>query len=500
MSAFLLILYFLLLGILATAGLHRLVAVGASLRYWTKTPTPSNKIPRLLVQLPVYNEAFVIERLLQSVAKMRYNPDYLLIQVLDDSTDSTRTVVDRVVQKLQSQQIPIEVVRRPNRDGYKAGALAEGLKLCPDVDAVAIFDADFVPPSDFLEQMVPRLFEADDIGLVQARWGHLNRDSNLLTRAQGVFLDGHFAVEHAARVVLGHPFNFNGTAGIWRKAAIEDAGGWQSDTITEDLDLSYRAQLEGWRFVYIHDVVAPAELPESWAAFRGQQARWVRGSVETARKLLSRVIRSRRLGTGAKLDALFHLTNNFAYAFSAALAGLLPVVLVLREELGWRVPGGRSFLSVLDISMLGAGTLALLIFYQCALFRTTPRAILRIGDILIALCIGAGMSLANTLAVIRGLTSKQSVFVRTPKKGESSKSQGYVAHSTIRLIFLEGCFSLYFAGAVIYAVQWSVWGALPFLLLYFLGFLTLSIGSAIEAFSAVASEEVPEERTAQMVS
>ena len=492
MGATAIIIYFVVLGILAGIGLHRLGATIASLRYKQSSVGALEGSPSVLIQLPLYNEAFVAERLLRAVAKIRYPSKDLRIQVLDDSTDGTRVLVDRVVDQLQAQGVPIEVFRRKVRSGFKAGALAEGLALHPDVDAVAIFDADFIPEPDFLEQVVPQLFAQPDIGLVQARWGHLNRDASFLTRAQAVFLDGHFAVEHAARVVLGHPFNFNGTAGLWRRVAIEEAGGWQSDTITEDLDLSYRAQLAGWRFVYTHDVVAPAELPESWAAFRAQQARWVRGSVETAKKLLGLVLTTDRLTLGARIDAIIHLTNNFAYLLMASLAVMLPLALVVREELGWRVPGGRPLLSFLDMSMLGAGTLAMIVFYTWALVRTGSGGFKRVGDILFALSLGAGMSLSNAVAVIRGILVQRSEFVRTPKKGQNKKKAGggYIARSVLWLIALEFVFTAYFAVAMVYAMTWRVWGAVPFLALYLFGFATVGMRSALEAF-AKQPEAVP---------
>ena len=295
MSISIIVAYFAVLGVLGALGLQRLFSVAAAFRYRSPAKAPIEDWPQVLVQLPLYNEVYVAERSMRALAALRAPSSRLLIQVLDDSDDGTRSVVDRVARELKEKGVPIEVVRRANRSGFKAGALAHGLAAAPEAEAVAIFDADFTPPPDFLEKTLPVLLSQPDVGLVQTRWGHLNRDASLLTRAQGVFLDGHFAVEHAARHALGHPFNFNGTAGLWRRRAIDGAGGWQGDTITEDLDLSYRAQLVGWRFLYVHEAVAPAELPESWSAFRAQQGRWVRGSVQTSRKLLTRVLTSRCL-------------------------------------------------------------------------------------------------------------------------------------------------------------------------------------------------------------
>ncbi|MEO1230763.1 MAG: glycosyltransferase [Myxococcota bacterium] len=501
MAALLLATYFAVLGALSLHGLHRARLAWIAWRH-RESPVPARAATRpVLVQLPLYNEAFVAERVMRAAAALRF-PEGGVVQVLDDSTDETRAVVDRVARELRTAGVDVEVVRRSDRTGYKAGALAEGLRRRPDAEVVAIFDADFMPRPDFVEQALPRLLAADDIGLVQARWGHLNRDASLLTRAQAVFLDGHFAVEHAARMQLGHPFNFNGTAGLWRRAAIDEAGGWQGDTITEDLDLSYRAQMKGWRFVYAHDLVAPAELPESWTAFRAQQARWTRGSVETARKLLGSVLRAEKLTLGARIDAAIHLTSNFAYLLMAALAVLLPAALVLREELGWRVPGGRLLLSGMDMSTLGAGTLAVTAFYLVALARTGAGPVRRIGDVLFALCLGAGMSLSNAREILRGLRSRSSEFVRTPKKGDFASASpgaalesggtgdaagapkavgGYRARSKPWLIVIELGFAGYFAAGLVYAMTWRVWGAMPFLILYLLGFSTVALRSAFEA-------------------
>lgn len=483
MASVLLATYFAVLGALSLHGVHRAFLAWVAWRSRVPHPGAVREARPVLIQLPLYNEAYVAERVMRAAGALRF-PAGGTVQVLDDSTDETCAVVDRVARELRTEGVDVEVVRRSDRSGYKAGALAEGLRRRPDAEFIAIFDADFIPNPDFLERALSPLLSDPEVGLVQARWGHLNRDASLLTRAQAVFLDGHFAVEHAARMALGHPFNFNGTAGVWRRAAIDAAGGWQGDTITEDLDLSYRAQIAGWRFVYAHDLVAPSELPESWAAFRAQQARWTRGSVETARKLLPSVARASRLSFGARMDAVVHLTSNFAYLLMAALAVLLPAALVLREELGWRVPGGRLLLSGLDMSTLGAGTLAVTVFYLVALARTGAGPFRRLGDVLFALCLGAGMSLSNGREILRGLRSRSSEFVRTPKKGSGAAASGYRAKNRPWLIIFELSFALYFAIGLVYAMTWRVWGAMPFLLLYLLGFSTVGIRSALEAMAA----------------
>ena len=504
MDVLLLSAYFGVLTLLALSGLHRFHLTFHALRPRRKRATPaegqpsvsgapSTEWPQVLVQLPMYNEAFVAERVIRSVAALEYPRDQLVVQVLDDSTDDTVSVVNRVVADLQRQAVPIEIVRRPDRTGFKAGALAYGLKSS-DADLVAIFDADFVPPTDFLKRLVPHLVEDPGLGLVQARWGHLNRDASLLTRAQGVFLDGHFAIEHGGRDRAQLLFNFNGTAGVWRRQAIDDAGGWRADTITEDLDLSYRAQLAGWRFRYEHDVVAPAELPQSWTAFRSQQARWVRGSVETARLMLGRVLSAPGLTVTQRAEAVVHLTNNFAYLFMAALAFLLPAAVVLRDQLGWRVPGGQLLLSGLDITMLVAGTLAMVVFYGAAAIRC--RAGWRVGDLLYALCLGCGMSTGNALEVVRGMRSRRSEFVRTPKQGvgssaaprgpgrpagEQPRAAMYRSALKIDQVAVELLMTFYHACAVGYALYFQLWGALPFFVMYLVGFGSVGVATLVES-------------------
>ena len=493
MSTATIIAYFVTLTVLALLGVYRLVLTIWAIRA-APLPPPAkipSDAPRLLVQLPLFDEAFVAERAIRAAAALRY-PN-LEIQVLDDSTDETVAIARRVVAELAARGVAITHVRRGDREGYKAGALAYGLTIS-DAELVAIFDADFMPAPDFLEGTVPRLLADDGVGLVQARWAHDNRDASPLTRAQAVFLDGHFAVEHRGRAGAGHFFNFNGTAGVWRRRAIEDAGGWRSATITEDLDLSYRAQLAGWRFVYAHDVVAPAELPESWTAFRAQQARWVRGSIETARLLLGRVLGARDISWRVRFDAAIHLTNNFAYLWMAALAVLLPVCVVLRDQLGWRIWGGQTALSILDLTMLTAGTFAMVVFYATAA-RLAEGGVnaRRLVDIVFALCVGAGMSLSNAREVLRGSTSSHSEFVRTPKRGAASVTKALGRYRPVAahlLTTVELAFTAYFAAAVAYAIYWSLFGALPFLLLYLVGFGSVSLASIRETLPKRAAVAV----------
>ena len=484
----LLIVYFAILGLLALFGVHRLV-----LCWWARQSAgheplscglpPDEDLPQVLVQLPLFNEMFVAERIIDAVAALDYPQDRLQIQVLDDSTDQSSALVERKTQALAAEGVPIRVVRRPDRSGYKAGALAFGLQQS-SAEYVAIFDADFVPEPDFLKRALVDLLNEPTCGLVQARWGHLNRDASLLTRAQAVFLDGHFAIEHRGRNQTGRCFNFNGTAGIWRRKTIDDAGGWRAVTITEDFDLSYRAQLKGWKFKYRDDIVVPAELPQSWRAFRGQQARWTRGSIETCRLLLKDVAGASQWTLSQRIEGVIHLTSNLTYLLMAALGTLLPATVVLRDQLGWRIFGGETILSIIDFTMLTAGTLAMLVFYIRALQVSRPgMSWKRFGDIPIALCLGAGLSLGNSMEVIRGFVSKNSEFVRTPKRGHlkiSEQTTAYQVSGKKVVLLLELLFSAYYLVAIVYAMNFRLWAALPFLLLYLLGFLLMSMGAISE--------------------
>ena len=447
-------------------------------------PKTIDNLPTVLIQLPMFNEKFVAERVIRSAVLMDYPRDKLHVQVLDDSTDDSRTATHRLVNDLKEQGYSISLIHRTKRSGYKAGALAHGLTKS-SAEFVAIFDADFIPQPTFLKETVPFLLAEPRLGMVQARWGHLNRQSNLLTRAQAIFLDGHFSVEHRGRNQAQRCFNFNGTAGVWRRQAIEEAGGWRSVTITEDFDLSYRAQLKGWKFRYLDDVVVPAELPESYRAFRSQQARWARGSMQSCRLLLSDVLGASQWSLSRRIEALIHLSSNLSYLLMAGLGLLLPLTIWTRDQIGWRVPGGEILLSLLDLTMLTSGTCALFIFYARGTSRHETHSWRHwVIDIPLALCVGAGLCLGNAMEVLRGLTTTDSEFVRTPKQGSkiaASNSEGYKAKTNQWLPWLEGVFIAYFSYGVFYAVTRSLWSAIPFLLLYLLGFLIMNLGTLAES-------------------
>jgi cellulose synthase/poly-beta-1,6-N-acetylglucosamine synthase-like glycosyltransferase len=435
-------------------------------------PPPPREWPRVTVQLPVYNERRVVERLIDSAAALDYPADRLEIQVLDDSTDETAARADRAVARHAARGLNIRVLRRGHRAGFKAGALAAGLRRARG-EFLAVFDADFVPARDFLKRTIPHFADAG-VGMVQTRWGHLNRDASLLTAAQAVMLDAHFGVEHEARMRSGHFFNFNGTAGVWRRACIESAGGWSHDTLTEDLDLSYRAQLAGWRFVYDHAVEAPAELPGDLEALKSQQRRWVKGSIQTARKLLPRLLGG-ALPARVKLEALVHLTNNLAYPLLLLLGLLLLPVLAV---------GGRLPLPVTWAAQLGLIALGLLpvtwflVVGQRALGRERGLA----GEVAAALVLGIGLSLNNARAAFEGLAGPCGDWERTPKTGadgRSSRATGLPAYAPARRPSgrSELVLGIYFAAVGAFAVRGGHWGAVPMLALLSVAFGAVGVGS-----------------------
>jgi cellulose synthase/poly-beta-1,6-N-acetylglucosamine synthase-like glycosyltransferase len=411
---------FLIAGTLAgfgIYGLHRIHLVTLALKHRNDTPVarPIDEaaLPSVTVQLPLYNELFVAERLIRSAAALDYPRDRLEIQVLDDSTDETRHVVDLCVAELASQGLRIAAIRRPTREGYKAGALAHGLETAIG-EFVAIFDADFLIPSDFLRRAIPHVAQ-NGIGMVQCRWGFLNEDESLLTQVQALSLKAHFGIEHLARARSGRFFNFNGTAGVWRKRAIEEAGGWHGDTLTEDLDLSYRAQLKGWKFVYLDDVVCPSELPPTVKAYKAQQYRWMKGMAQVARKLLPEILAS-RLPMRVKVEAFFHLMAPLTYTVAlASFLLLLPLLLTTPEH-------GHDPLRVLYSSTLGL-TMAIVAFYHATSESGTLRRSGFLRRFLALVALGIGNSLNATRAVAEGFLGRQSPFVRTPKYGDLSGAE-----------------------------------------------------------------------------
>ncbi|HVW22548.1 MAG TPA: glycosyltransferase [Opitutaceae bacterium] len=369
-------------------------------------------LPRVTTQIPIYNEANVAERALRAAAAIDYPPDLHEIQVLDDSTDQTRGIVDRVAAELVAAGHRVRVVRRPDRTGFKAGALAEALKSA-EGEYIAIFDADFLPPPRFYRHTLPFFLADPKLALAQARWGHCNRAESPLTRAQAIGIDGHFMVEQSARTFNGLLMNFNGTAGVWRRSAIDDAGGWSADTLTEDLDLSYRVQLRGWRTHFNAQLEVPGELPGTLAAFKSQQFRWAKGSIQTARKLLPRILGARDLSPWVKLQAFLHLTHYAIHPLMLAVALLALPVLAHVGRPGSRTLVGLSVAIVL-LAMVAPNSLYLV--SQRSLYR---RHWWRRAAWLPALtCVGIGIALSNTRAVLEALAGRPSEFIRTPKRGD----------------------------------------------------------------------------------
>ncbi|OGG46020.1 MAG: glycosyl transferase family 2 [Candidatus Handelsmanbacteria bacterium RIFCSPLOWO2_12_FULL_64_10] len=468
-QSLLLIPYCLALGLLLLYGSHRYLIVRLYYRNRHGVPkphSPPDPWPSVTVQLPVYNERYVVERLIRSVAGLDYPGDRLEIQVLDDSTDDTADIAQACIEALRRDGHAVSHVRRGGREGFKAGALAEGLKTAGG-EFIAVFDADFVPPPDLLRRVIPH-FGDPSVGMVQTRWGHLNRDYSLLTKVQALFLDGHFVMEHGARSRSGLFFNFNGTAGVWRRSCIQDAGGWQHDTLTEDLDLSYRAQLCGWRFVFLPDVVAPAELPVDVNAYKTQQHRWVKGSVQTARKLLPGVLRS-GLPFRVKAESVFHLTGNLSYLLMALVSVLIFPAILARAHMGWYK------VLLVDIPLFSMATFAVSSFYVCSQREINPAWRSQIKYLPCLMSIGLGISLNNARAVLEALWGHPSGFLRTPKyrierPGDTWRGKRYRPGRTC-MSLIELALSVYFAGLVGFCLRSGTYFPIPFLMMFGFGFL-----------------------------
>jgi cellulose synthase/poly-beta-1,6-N-acetylglucosamine synthase-like glycosyltransferase len=478
-SRLILALYYLFLGSLALYGVHRLAMVALYYRTRNRSiplpPEPDNW-PVVTVQLPLYNELYVATRLIDAVCALDFPRDRLEIQVLDDSTDKTRQIVESRVAYYRSRGVDIHHLHRRDRKGFKAGALEAGSKRARG-QLLAVFDADFVPRPDFLRRTVPH-FSDPGIGMVQARWDHLNRDYSLLTRVQSIFLDGHFVIEHAARNRTGRFFNFNGTAGIWRREAIAEAGGWQHDTLTEDLDLSYRAQLKGWRFLFLPQVTVPAELPVDVNAFKRQQFRWAKGSIQTARKLLGEIFRS-PLGWRVKLEALIHLTCNAAYLLMVGLSLLVFPAMLLRADTDW------PLLLLVDLPLFLTASVSVLVFYvvsQLGAGRTWHQGLRHLVPLM---GLGIGLAINNARAVLEGLVHMGGVFERTPKYRIEQSDDGWQGkrYQVPRdlSVLIEGilgvCFILCFGLAWIL----DMWPSLFFLYLFLHGYTYVFLLSVLPA-------------------
>jgi cellulose synthase/poly-beta-1,6-N-acetylglucosamine synthase-like glycosyltransferase len=464
--------YFTVLMVLAMYGLHRSHLVLTVLRHRRALKSLKDGVPALTagtvegrddlpwvtIQLPLYNEATVAGRLLDHVAAIEWPRSRLEIQVLDDSTDETRALVRQKVESLREGGLDVVYIHRVDRTGYKAGALDHGLKVAKG-ELVAIFDADFLPQTDFLRAVVPHFMSDPRVGMVQARWGHINRGHSMLTRVQALMLDGHHLVENRARMAAGWLFNFSGTGGVWRKEAIASAGGWQHDTLTEDLDLSYRAQLAGWRFVYRENVVTPAELPEDISAFRAQQFRWAKGTVQTARKLLGRILRA-ELTPMQRIEALFHMTPHFAYPLMVLLSVLLLPALVFMPATNTRA------MLMIDLPLVIGTTGSLAAFYVMAELAQGRRRMDALRQLPALLALGAGLAPHLTKAVWEGLCSMSGEFVRTPKKGTTEGR--YRAAADLPMI--EIALGLISGASTVAAIETGHWFAVPFAMLFTFGY------------------------------
>ena len=428
-------------------------------------------LPHVTTQIPLYNEANVAERVIVAVAAIDYPTNKHEIQILDDSTDETCTIVDQIAASLRKQGKDISVFRRKNRQGYKAGALAEGMTVCKG-EFIAIFDSDFVPKPDYLHQTIPPLLADEKLAFVQARWGHLNTSYSALTQAQSIGIDGHFMIEQSTRAFNGFFMNFNGTAGVWRKKAIYDAGGWQADTLTEDMDLSYRCQLVGWRASFLVDVVVPAELPETYTAFKSQQFRWAKGSIQTAIKLYPRVLRS-QASIMSKIQAFLHLTHYCIHPIMALLSILtLPVLLTLNVNVPWQI----MVLCMVCILVAICGPSTLYLTSQIV----TKAGFKRLLFFPVLMCVGVGIALSNTRAVFEALMNIKSGFIRTPKRGNYEKKQ-YRVNTPILPIF-EILLGLYCVVSLFYYIEAKQYMVGPFLLIYACGFLLIGIRSLRESY------------------
>jgi cellulose synthase/poly-beta-1,6-N-acetylglucosamine synthase-like glycosyltransferase len=477
----LLIPYFIVLVILAAYGFHRYQLVWMYFRNRkNKTTEPKSRftdLPFVTVQLPIFNEQYVVDRLVESICSIDYPREKLDIQVLDDSTDETVQVAGAVVEKYRAMGHNIVYIHRTDRTGFKAGALDNGLKTAKG-EFVAIFDADFTPPEDWLMKVVHH-FAEPNIGMVQTRWTHLNRDYSFLTEVEAILLDGHFVLEHGGRSRSQVFFNFNGTAGMWRLQAIKDAGGWEHDTLTEDTDLSYRSQLAGWKFLYLQDVECPAELPIEMTAFKTQQARWAKGLIQCAIKDLPKVMRS-NVNKREKIEAVYHLTANLSYPLMIILSVLMMPAMIIRFYQGYYQ------MLMIDLPLFMASTFSISSFYLMSQKELFPGRWYRTFLYLpFLMALGIGLTITNTKAVMEALMGKQTAFARTPKYRVQTKGEKSVAAKKYRkrlgiIPWIELLIGCYFALTIWYAVDNENYVTIPFLVLFVFGYWYTGLMSLLQ--------------------
>ncbi len=474
--------YIISLTILCLFALHGFIMIFYLKKYYDNEPGHDENFrydKYVTLQLPLYNEMYVAERLIEAVCKIDYPKELMEIQVLDDSTDGTVDLVAKMVEEKQSEGFDIKHLRRENRVGYKAGALKEGLKTATG-EFVAIFDADFIPGTDFLKKTL-KYFKSENIGMVQSRWEHLNEQYSILTRIQALALNGHFVIEQSVRNKAGFFINFNGTGGVWRKECIEDAGNWQDDTITEDLDISYRAQLRGWKFIYLRDFTTPAELPSEINALKAQQFRWTKGAIETAKKILPLVWKSDQ-PLRIKLQSTFHLTNNMVFPF-ILLAGILNVPLIFIKNSG----PYDNFFNIMAVFIVAF--LSSFLFYLHA--QKEVYSDWRKKMVLFPLFMAGSMGFAlnNSLAVFEGLFNKKTPFVRTPKYRIVDKNDNYTKNHYFTKMkvdssaFVELMLALYCFIGVVASLYFMEFAAFPFQFMFFTGFFVVSLLSFKHTFT-----------------
>ncbi|MFN3305824.1 MAG: cellulose synthase family protein [Candidatus Kapaibacteriota bacterium] len=481
MEFVILIFYFIALSVLFLFGIHGLIL----LYYFRKTQKillPKYELPKELpmvtIQLPIFNELYVVERLIRNVCNIRYPKEKMEIQVLDDSTDETQELAKKLVEEYKAKGFDIHYLHRPNREGFKAGALRYGLERAKG-EFIAIFDADFIPAEDFLEKTIP-YFQNPQVGMVQTRWGHINEDYSFLTRALALSLDGHFVIEQQARNRAGFFINFNGTAGIWRKDTIIDAGNWQPDTLTEDLDLSYRAQLKGWKFVFLSDVVSPAELPADINALKTQQFRWTKGAVETAKKILPMLLKA-NLDWKIKLEGIIHLTSNIVFPLILVVA-LLNVPLVIIKNTFSTFDVYYNAMSVFVLASISSFLFYL--YSQKAIHYDWRNRILLFPVFLAG---SMGLAINNTRAVVEALIGIKSGFTRTPKyrivsHKDDWRLKKYVQRRLNPSVIFEILLALYYIVGIGISIYYLEIAAIPFQLMFLLGFGTVGYMSIKHAF------------------
>ena len=480
MDEIVLISYFISLFILFVFGSHGFIMLYYHRKYKGVKYTPDEKTnvnSMVTIQLPLYNEFYVVERLINAICEIDYPKELTEIQVLDDSTDETVNVAARMVAQKQKEGFNIIHIRRDTRKGFKAGALKEGMKTAKG-DYIAIFDADFIPNKNFLKKTLS-FFNDDKVGMVQTRWEHLNGDYSLLTKAHALALDGHFVIEQSVRNKAGFFINFNGTGGVWSRKCIEDAGNWHDDTLTEDLDLSYRAQLNGWKFIFLKDFTSPAELPSEINALKSQQFRWTKGAIETAKKILPLVWKS-GVPLRVKLQATFHLTNNIVFPF-ILLAAILNVPLIFIKNSGPH----EAYFAILSLFVLAFVSSFLFYLYSQKDVRRDWRKKIVLFPLFMAGSMGFAVN--NSRAVIEGLLNRKSEFVRTPKFNVESNRDSWIGKRYLNnklglSVYVELIMAVYCLIGIVSSVYFAEIAALPFQILFFTGFAFVSLTSIKHAY------------------